>query len=108
MNPAALYKYSRLGSTSILNSTAITSFRAQALKRIGNNSNRLVVRHSGSYHFENVNGSHLPFRTDSKLRLAINMVLFLSLGFEIPFIAAIWQFHKAGKPLFHLGPPIES
>ncbi|CAG8468405.1 12459_t:CDS:2 [Ambispora gerdemannii] len=104
MNPAALYKYSRIGSTSILNSTATASFREQALKRIGNSSNRLAVRHSGSYHFEN----HLPFGTENKPKLVLYMTLYLGLGFSIPFIGAIWQFRKAGRPIFHLGPPIES
>ncbi|GBB99785.1 hypothetical protein RclHR1_03630013 [Rhizophagus clarus] len=59
----------------------------------------------GAYHWENVDGSHLPFSTKSKAGLAVKMGLFLGTGFSLPFIAAWWQFHKAGKPFYRPGPP---
>uniref|UniRef100_U9U6N4 Cytochrome c oxidase subunit 8, mitochondrial n=1 Tax=Rhizophagus irregularis (strain DAOM 181602 / DAOM 197198 / MUCL 43194) TaxID=747089 RepID=U9U6N4_RHIID len=40
----------------------------------------------GAYHWENVDGSHLPFSTKSKAGLAIKMGLFLGTGFSLPFI----------------------
>ncbi|CAG8499608.1 5010_t:CDS:2 [Funneliformis mosseae] len=59
----------------------------------------------GAYHWENVDGSHLPFSTKSKAGLAIKMFLYLGTGFSLPFVSAVWQFHKAGKPYFRTGPP---
>jgi len=68
---------------------------------------RGVVRpmRSGAYHFENAEGSHLPFSTKSKAGVAVKMTLYLGTGFSLPFVAAYWQFHKAGKPFFRPGPP---
>ncbi|CAI2173081.1 18355_t:CDS:2 [Funneliformis geosporum] len=43
------------------------------------------------YHWENVDGSHLPFSTKSKVGLAIKMTLYLGTGFSLPFISAWWQ-----------------
>ncbi|CAG8672292.1 14769_t:CDS:2 [Acaulospora morrowiae] len=68
---------------------------------------RAVIRPTRSdvYHWENVDGSHLPFSTKSRVGLAIKMTMFLGLGFAVPVIGAWWQFHKAGKPFYRPGPP---
>ncbi|CAJ0641013.1 265_t:CDS:2 [Entrophospora sp. SA101] len=67
---------------------------------------RTGVRKSSYYHFENEDGYHLPFSTKSKTGLAIKMTLFFGTGFSLPFIAGMWQFHKAGKPFFKTGQPL--
>jgi cytochrome c oxidase subunit 7c len=68
---------------------------------------RLLARpmRDGAYHWENVDGSHLPFSTKNRTAFAIKMFLYCGTGFSLPFISAGWQFHKAGKPLFKIGPP---
>ncbi|KAI8374983.1 cytochrome c oxidase subunit VIIc [Choanephora cucurbitarum] len=58
-------------------------------------SSRQVAR-SDLYHFSNANGQNIPFDTKNKAALAVKMTLYLGLGFGAPFIAAAWQFHKAG------------
>ncbi|RHZ59515.1 hypothetical protein Glove_363g6 [Diversispora epigaea] len=68
---------------------------------------RPLLRSGSSYHWENVDGSHIPFSTKSKTGVAVRMTLYCGLGFAIPFIAMWWQFHKVGKPLYRPGPPPE-
>ncbi|CAG8669031.1 16899_t:CDS:2 [Dentiscutata erythropus] len=70
---------------------------------------RAVTRpmRSGYYHWENEDGSHLPFSTKNKPALAIGMTAFLAWGFSIPFLGAWWQLHKVGKPVYRPGPPPE-
>ncbi|KAL0080998.1 cytochrome c oxidase subunit VIIc [Phycomyces blakesleeanus] len=58
-------------------------------------ASRQVMR-SDLYHFSNSNGQNLPFDTTNKAALALKMTLYLGVGFGAPFIAAAWQFHKAG------------
>ncbi|KAI8870389.1 hypothetical protein GQ42DRAFT_122355 [Ramicandelaber brevisporus] len=49
---------------------------------------------SGPYHFENVDGSHLPFNTKNKATFAIKFVGFLSFASAIPLGTVWWQLQK--------------
>ncbi|KAG9287446.1 hypothetical protein G9A89_023818 [Geosiphon pyriformis] len=92
-----------MNGVSILSRTG--SFSTAVYRSRTRISNVGSIRRSSLYHFSNEDGGNLPFDTKNKTALAIKMILYLGAGFSFPFLAAMWQFHKAGKPLWKFGPP---
>ncbi|KAF9581666.1 hypothetical protein BGW38_001230 [Lunasporangiospora selenospora] len=52
---------------------------------------------SDAHHWTNDNGKNLPFSTKNKPVLGASVVAYLGTGFSLPFVAAYWQAHKAGR-----------